>query len=194
MANALYGKGRQAFLEGTIAYLSDNIKLCLVNTASYTLSINVDQYLSAIPGGAIVATSGNFASKTSTLGVADAADLTLTAVSGSQCSLIVIYKDTGSSATSPLIAAIDTATGLPVTPNGGDITVQWDNGANKIWKLFEAIDPALVAEIGGWARFKGTCRRGLRWLAGSMPEPEPQEAFSFRQFRIIQHPPKLIEG
>lgn len=36
---------------------------------------------------------------------------------------------------SPLIAFIDTATGLPVTPNGGDITVAWDSGANKIFKL-----------------------------------------------------------
>jgi hypothetical protein len=47
----------------------------------------------------------------------------------------VIYKDTGTAATSPLIAYIDTATGLPVTPNGGDITVTWDNGSNKIFKL-----------------------------------------------------------
>ncbi len=34
-----------------------------------------------------------------------------------------------------LIAYIDTATGMPVTPNGGDITIAWDNGANKIFKL-----------------------------------------------------------
>jgi len=34
-----------------------------------------------------------------------------------------------------LIAFIDTATNLPVTPNGGDIIVAWDNGANKIFKL-----------------------------------------------------------
>jgi hypothetical protein len=34
-----------------------------------------------------------------------------------------------------LIARIDTATGLPVTPNGGDITVQWDAGADKIFTL-----------------------------------------------------------
>ena len=33
---------------------------------------------------------------------------------------IVIYVDTGTEATSPLVAFIDTATGLPITPNGGD--------------------------------------------------------------------------
>jgi hypothetical protein len=34
-----------------------------------------------------------------------------------------------------LIAYIDTATGLPVTPGGGDIDITWDNGSNKIFKL-----------------------------------------------------------
>ena len=48
---------------------------------------------------------------------------------------IVIYVDTGTEATSPLIAYIDTATGLPITPNGGDIIVTWDNGVNKIFKV-----------------------------------------------------------
>ena len=49
--------------------------------------------------------------------------------------MIIIYKDTGTEATSPLIAMIDTATGLPITPNGGDIIVTWDNGVNKIFKV-----------------------------------------------------------
>ncbi|GAI46620.1 unnamed protein product, partial [marine sediment metagenome] len=47
-----------------------------------------------------------------------------------------IFKDDGvDDVSSPLIALIDTATGLPVTPNDGDITIAWDNGANKIFKL-----------------------------------------------------------
>jgi hypothetical protein len=134
MSNALYDKGRQAFLEGSIAWLSDNIKAVLV-TSGYTPSTGTDQFLSDVPGGDRVATSGNLASKTSTSGVADAADLTFTAVSGSAVAYVVLYKDTTVAGTSPLILIIDTATNLPVTPNGGDITVQWDNGANKIFKL-----------------------------------------------------------
>ena len=134
MSNALYDKGRQAFLEGSIAWLTDNIKAVLCSS-SYTPAPGTDQFLSDVPGGSRVATSGNFASKTSTSGVADAADLTFTAVSGSQVLYIVIYKDTGTAGTSPLLMIIDTATNLPVTPNGGDITVQWDNGSNRIFKL-----------------------------------------------------------
>ena len=135
MANALYGLGRQAILEGDIAILTDNIKCVLVDTATYSVSIDADDFLDDIGAGERVATSGNMASKTSTLGVFDAADITFTAVTGDVSEALVIYKDTGVAATSKLIAYIDTATGLPVTPNGGDITVTFDSGANKIFKL-----------------------------------------------------------
>lgn len=135
MANALYGLGRKKFLDADIDWSADNIKVVLVDAADYTVSIDTHEFLSDIAGGARVATSGNLASKTSTLGVADAADVTFSAVTGDQSEALVIYKDSGSAATSALIAYIDTATGLPVTPNGADITVTWDNGANKIFAL-----------------------------------------------------------
>ena len=135
MANALYGKGRQKFLEGGIAWLSDNIKAVLVDAADYTVSINTHEFLSDITAPGRVATSGNMGTKSSTLGVADVADFTFTAVTGDPSEVLVFYKDTGTAATSPLIAYIDTATGLPVTPNGGDINCQIDNGSNKLFAL-----------------------------------------------------------
>lgn len=135
MANAMYDKGREGFLDGSIDWDTDNIKVVLVDGADYTVNLSTHEFLSDIPGGARVATSGNLASKTVTAGVADAADITFSTVTGDASEILAIYKDTGSAATSRLIAYIDTATGLPVTPNGGDITVAWDNGANKIFKL-----------------------------------------------------------
>ena len=135
MADALYGLGRQKILEGSINILTDDIKTVLVDTATYSVSIDVDEFLDDIPVGERVATSGNMASKTSTLGVFDAADITFSSVTGDVSEALVIYKDTGVAATSPLLAYIDGATGLPVTPNGGDITITWDSGANKIFKL-----------------------------------------------------------
>ena len=45
MANALYGKGRQAFLDGKIDFDTDNIKCTLIDTADYTVDIDVDQYM-----------------------------------------------------------------------------------------------------------------------------------------------------
>jgi hypothetical protein len=48
---------------------------------------------------------------------------------------VVIYKDTGVAGTSPLLMYIDTITGFPLATNGGDIIVQWDNGAYKIYAM-----------------------------------------------------------
>lgn len=135
MANALYDSGRESFLKGEISWSSDNIKAVLVDTATYTANLAIDQFLSDIPAGERVATSANFTAKTTTAGVADAADVTFTAVTGDQSEALVVYQDTGVEGTSRLIAYIDTATGLPVTPNGGDISVTWDSGVNKIFRL-----------------------------------------------------------
>ena len=135
MANALFDKARQRFLEGQFNWNTDTIKAVLVDTGTYTVNLSAHEFLSDISGGARIATSGAFTGKTTTGGAADANDVTFTSVTGASIEAIVLHKDTGTDATSPLIAFIDTATGLPITPNGGDIIVTWDNGANKIFKL-----------------------------------------------------------
>ncbi|CQA05857.1 Bacteriophage protein [Mycobacteroides abscessus] len=48
---------------------------------------------------------------------------------------VVIFKDTGTAGTSRLIFYLDTASGLPVTPNGGDINIKWNDGTDKIGRL-----------------------------------------------------------
>lgn len=135
MANALYDQARESFLgqNPTLDWDTDTIKVALLS-AGYTPNLATHQYVSDL-GANIVARSSALTGKTVAAGVADANDVTFNAVSGAQVTRIVIYKDTGSDATSPLICLIDTGTGLPVTPNGGDITITWDNGANKIFKL-----------------------------------------------------------
>jgi len=135
MANALYDLGRKAFMDGGIAILTDNIKVVLVDTATYTVNLATDAFLSDILIAERVATSGNLTTKTSTAGVFDAADVVFSAVTGDPSEALVIYRDSGVEGTSELLAYIDTAGGLPITPNGGDITVTWDAGADKIFKL-----------------------------------------------------------
>ena len=84
----------------------------------------------------VVGTPQTLGAKSVALGVFDAGDATYTAVTaGDTLEGVVIYKDTGVSGTSPLIAYIDTITGFPLATNGGDITIQWDNGAYKIFSL-----------------------------------------------------------
>src|SRR4029453_16700992 len=118
MANALYDLGREGFLGGDIDWDAHNIKCTLGDAADYTVDLATHDFYNDVTAGGRVATSGNFASKTKTAGVADAADITLSAVSGDVSEWIVIWRDTGTESTSNLIAYIDTATGLPVTPNG----------------------------------------------------------------------------
>jgi len=134
MANVLYDPGRDAFLNGDIDFTNDTIRVYLVDTADYAFSAS-HQYLSQVAAAGRVA-NAVLAGKTTSAGVADASDTVLSSVSGDQCEALILVRDTGSDATSLLIGYIDTAAaGLPVTPNGGDITITWDNGANKIFKL-----------------------------------------------------------
>lgn len=125
MANALYPKAKEKFLDALIDMPTDTIKIALIDTGVYTYS-STDEFWSSA-SSAIVGTAVTLASKTITNGVFDAADVTFTSVSGSSVEALIIYKDTGSAATSPLIMYIDVAaSGLPVTPNGNNIDVQFN--------------------------------------------------------------------
>ena len=142
MANALFDPGREGFLDGTIDWDTAVIKSALVR--GYTFSA-AHKFVSDVTGasGVLAATSAAMTSKTVTSGVADAADVTWSAVaSNASGHSIIIFQSSAvtggadvAATAQRLIAWIDTGTNLPVTPNGGDITAAWDNGANKIFKL-----------------------------------------------------------
>lgn len=135
MANALYTKAKQALIDATIDLGSDDIRVILVDGADYTPNMSTHDALDDIPSAARVAVSGALANKSITDGVFDADDITITSVSGDQFEYLVLYKHTGVESTSLLLLLIDTATGLPCTPNGGDITIQWAATADKIFRL-----------------------------------------------------------
>jgi hypothetical protein len=134
MANAIYNKAKYKWMApGTLGtsqgdsidLLDDTIKVALIDTGTYTFSQSHEYWSSA--SSAAVGTPVTLASKTVTDNVFDAADPTFTAVTGTTVEAFVIYKDTGSAATSPLIYFCDTVSGgLPVTPNGGDIVINFN--------------------------------------------------------------------
>ncbi len=137
MASALYPKFKESCLSQnpSVDMDTDTIKVALVNTSTdYTYS-SAHQYKSSVTSYSGT-TDQTLGSKTVTDGVFDAADATFSSVAvsgGKAVQALVIYKDTGSAATSPLIAYIDGFSS--VTPNGGNITVTWDNGASKVFAL-----------------------------------------------------------
>jgi hypothetical protein len=138
MANMLYNKAREAFLKGEINWVTDTIKAVLVDIETVGHKYDVDaanhQYLAIIPAEARIATA-TLTGKTATDGIADASDTVFGNVAGNRCGALVLFKDTGNVATSPLIAYLDAGLGLPVTPNGENINIQWGDTYNKIFRL-----------------------------------------------------------
>jgi len=135
MANALYTKAKENLLRGLIHWDADDIKAVLTDAGAYTLDIATHEFLSDVPAGARIATSGNLAGKSYTGGVADATDVTITSVSGVSVEYVILYQDTGVEGTSRLIACLDSYTSLPLNPNGGNVVIQWPSDAAKIFAL-----------------------------------------------------------
>lgn len=134
MANAVYVPFRNGVLGSHATRVdldSDTIKGALIDHGTDTPNVTTDDFYNDISAGLVGALSGALASKTIGVvaaGVFDAADVTFSAVTGNSVESVNLIKDTGNAATSDLISYFDTATGLPVTPNGGDIIVTWAAG------------------------------------------------------------------
>lgn len=134
MANALYPKWKTTIMKAEANSELDSadgatgVFCALVDTGTYTYNV-AHQFYSSLLG--IVGTDQEILTKTiGTVaeGVFDGGNLTYTAVTGATVEALVLYrKNGGANTTWPLIAYIDTGvTGLPVTPNGGDITITWN--------------------------------------------------------------------
>lgn len=131
MANAIYPLYKQSYLAGDANSDLDNnttddgVYVALIDTGTYTYSAS-HQFYSDLSG--IVGTPQRITSPTVTNGVLDGGDVTFTAVSGATCEALVLYRrNSGANTTWRLVAFIDTGvTGLPVTPNGGDISITWN--------------------------------------------------------------------
>jgi hypothetical protein len=135
MTNSLYTKGKEHLIDGGIDLNSHDIRAVLVDGADYTPNLATDEALDDIPAAARVAVSGQLQNPSVTDGVFNADDIDIDSVSGDTFEYIALYKHTGTESTSYLLLLIDSATGLPCTPDGSDIRLSWDNGANKIFKL-----------------------------------------------------------
>jgi hypothetical protein len=121
MANAMYPTGKKAILDGDVDLLVDEIRAALIDTGTVSYNAAHDFYDDISAG--VIGTPVALASKTTTAGVFDSADVTWTSVSGATCEAVALIKWTGTPATSQLLAWYDTGvTGLPLTPNGGDVT------------------------------------------------------------------------
>lgn len=132
MANAIYPLFKQALITNGSANISldqddttNGPFVALVDTGTYTYSAAHDFY-NDLSG--VVGTDQRIATPTVTNGTFDGGNVTFSAVSGNSVEALVIYrKNGGANTTWRLVAFIDTSvTNLPVTPNGGDISIAWN--------------------------------------------------------------------
>lgn len=132
MANAVYQLFKQSLLAAdtnvalNVNTTTDGPYCSLIDTGVYSFSQSHQFFSSA--ASAAVGTDQRISTPTVALGTLDGDDLTYTAVTGSSIEALLIYRhNSGANTTWRLVLFEDTGvTGLPVTPNGGNIVVQWN--------------------------------------------------------------------
>lgn len=128
----------RAFARGEVVWKAAGgsaIRTALIDTADDVLDLVADDFLDDIAAAAFEERSGNMTLVDAAVdGVVDASDVTLLGTAGDPCEGILVYKFGTNDADSVPLFWWDTAAGLPVTL-GGDVTVVWDNGANKLAKI-----------------------------------------------------------
>lgn len=193
MANAIYPIYKQALLDGLsdIDLNDGTVKVALVDTGTYTYNAAHD-FADDITGG--VGTDQRITTPTVANGTFDGDNLTYTAVTGNSVEALVIYRhNSGANTTWKVVLYLDTSvTGLPVTPNGGDITVTWN--ASGIFTVSDARlkeDIRKVDEIGRLNvyeyRYRGqrTVRRGL--LAQQVERVAPQAVIQLGRIKAVDY-------
>ena len=146
MSNQNYAYANAAFLKGEINWLSDNIKVALLNP-SYTggnIAISGDIYFTAIAPYILVGSTpiktltGKSVNVGSSYGITNAAAVTFSSLSASQIlGYLCIFKDpdinntdgapsSGNQGISQLIHLIDSGYMIGTGTDGGDIEVIWN--------------------------------------------------------------------
>jgi hypothetical protein len=123
MASAVYPKALEAFLKADIDLDTVAVNAVLLDLATYTYNAAHEFYDDLT--GVVGSESGDLASKTMTNGVFDAADITFSSVTGVEVGAVAVFVDRGGVASADNLLSYNEFTS-PVTPNGGDITVQWN--------------------------------------------------------------------
>lgn len=109
----------------------------------YTFN-NTHKYVSQVTGaGGTLVAAVTLTSPTFANGVAGAANVTFTAVpEGAAIPHILLYMSSSvtggadlAATEQRLIGLIDSANGLPCIPNGEDINISWNPGADRIFRL-----------------------------------------------------------
>jgi hypothetical protein len=127
-----YPLGGEAAISGSINFLADTLKAVAL-PSSYVYDPS-HRFLADVPS--VVGTAVTLTTKSITDGAFNADDIDLGVLAaGSILGSVLIYKDTGTPANSPLLLRITDITGFPLTTGGSNVSVRWSDGAAKIFRL-----------------------------------------------------------
>jgi hypothetical protein len=152
MANAVYPRWKQSLMteadtNKSLDQSSTSAPFAALVTTSggYTYSAS-HQFYNSLTN--IVGTDVAITTPTVLNGLFDGDDVTFTSVTGTVVGAIVIYrKNAGANTTWRLVLYEDTSvTGLPVTPNGGNIVITWN--ASGIFQLSDKVVKENIHSLG----------------------------------------------
>lgn len=130
----IYIGAKNAMMTGALDLTTATLKVQCVDAADYTVDA-AHGALDSIPAAARVGTPAAISGATVIDNVFDADNTLINNVTGDTFEAVAIYEDTGVESTSTLIAYLDNAGALSVTPNGADIILSWADTENKIFAL-----------------------------------------------------------
>src|SRR3954469_16929302 len=197
MANAVYPKYKESVLteadtlNGLTGTTTSAPYAALVDTGTYTYSAS-HQFYSSLSG--IVGTDQPITTPTVVNGTFDGDDVTFTAVSGASVEALVIYRhNTGANTTWRLVLYEDTSvTGLPVTPNGGNIVITWN--ASGIFTISDKRlkgDIVQVGELGELGVYEycyiGSEVRVTGFMAQEVQKVVPHAVNDFGSFLAVDY-------
>jgi len=131
MANAGFTAYRNLVWTAGPDINAGTIKAMFVDHANDIPVVETDDFINDSATGAArvpaLASCATLGTKTFVGGVFDAADTVFSALTGNQAESMILFRDTGVESTSNLLLYWDTASGLPITPNGANVTVVWSS-------------------------------------------------------------------
>ncbi len=134
--STMYEKGKTNILNANIDLLNDDIVATLISYATYTPNFSTDETLGDIPEVSRLH-EVSLEGKTTNGAVFLADDLDIEGLTlTTAVDAIVIAKAGEEFSTSPLVCLLE-APEFPITPDGSQITIQWDTtpGGNGIFKI-----------------------------------------------------------
>jgi len=134
MANQMFVKGAERFGKAQVNWETATVKAALVKS-TYTPNLSTHEFYSDLSAH-VLGTPQALANKTFAGGKFDADDVNWSGISAGESLLgVALYIDTGVAGTSPLLWWFSSITGFPFTTTGADVTVRWNNGAQRIFSL-----------------------------------------------------------